>query len=406
MIIELVLEALETLRSNLLRTVLTMIGIILGVGAVVAIMTVGQSAYDTAEKQINDSGFGNIQIRRNNGSATQALPLNKSFISFLESAEIEGVDSYEPQYSGSMVSVKNSTDDQANAVTVYSSIKDAKNLEILAGYIFTEEDLSEYGQLVIIDEYIANKLFGSPENSLGETLHINQQVLRIIGVSKTASNFMVDYGLVYIPLTLCELEPSFQTYGYSSISVMTAIGSDYENITKEIKKIIMENYGFEDEDEMAFAVENVKDMMAQVGMFMTAFSIGLSLIAAISLLVGGVGIMNIMLVNVTERTKEIGLMKALGARDRDITFQFLVESVVMTICGGLLGVALGLGFSYLLILIANTFASGFLPKFNFVISQESIIVSMIVSLTIGVAFGAYPAKKAAKLDPVEALRRD
>ena len=154
--------------------------------------------------------------------------------------------------------------------------------------------------------------------------------------------------------------------------------------------------------------KNVKDVIGEISTFMTAFSVGLALIAAISLLVGGVGIMNIMLVNVTERTREIGLMKALGAQEKDITFQFLVEAVVMTICGGALGVILGLGGSYLVVWIANTFIAplGVIPEFEFVISKMSILVSVAVSIAIGLTFGAYPAKRAAKLDPVEALRHD
>lgn len=405
MIWELITEALITLRTNLMRTILTMVGIILGVGAVVTIMTIGQSAYDTAEAEINNSG-SNIQIYTNNYSANNPLPIDNGFINLLAAADIDGITALTPHCGSIGGTATNSLDDEADAVLRYATLKDINDLELLAGYTFDEEEMTNYGAVAIIDQFIVDKLFSSPAAALQENIHINNQVFRVIGVVKNESTFASEYGRVYVPLSFCELEPFFQTYGYDYVDISAEIGSDYEAITQEIKNVLMETYGFNNEDEMTFAVENVNEMMAEIGTFMTAFSIGLSLIAAISLLVGGVGIMNIMLVNVTERTKEIGLMKALGAQEKDITFQFLVEAAVMTICGGIIGVIFGLAVSKLIIVLANTFGGDFLPKFTFVISQTAIVVSLIVSTAIGLIFGAYPAKKAAKLDPVEALRRD
>ncbi len=402
---ELILEALTTLRTNMMRTVLTMIGIILGVGAVVTIMTIGQSAFDTAEEEIMGSG-SNITISANNSTGINKIPLDKSFINVLKAANITGIANYEPHCSGISGTATNALDDKVDAVMRYVNLNDVKDLKIIAGYTFDEEDMNNYGAVAIIDQFMVNKLFTSPGDALEENVHLNGKVFKVVGVVENEANFSSDYGHIYVPLSFCELDPFFQTYGYNYLSLGAEIGSDYETITKEIKKVLMETYGFEDEDELTFTIENVNEIMVEIGTFMTAFSIGLSLIAAISLLVGGVGIMNIMLVNVTERTKEIGLMKALGAQDKDITFQFLVEAAVMTICGGALGVFLGIGVSWLIIVLANTFGGNFLPEFKFVISQTSIIVSVIVSTAIGLIFGAYPAKKAAKLDPVEALRRD
>ena len=405
MIWELILEALVTLRTNLMRTILTMIGIILGVGAVVTIMTIGQSAFDTAAKEIMSSG-SNIQIYANDKAAGNRLPLDNNFITTLKNASIPGITSYEPHCGGVGGVATNASDDEADVVMRYTTLKEASDLKIIAGYVFDEEEVNNYGAVAIIDQFVVDKLFASPAEALQENIHLNGKVFRVVGVVENEANFSTTYGRIYVPLSFCELEPFFQTYGYNYLSLGSEIGSDYEKITKEIKSALMETYGFEDEDELTFTIENVNEIMVQISTFMTAFSLGLSLIAAISLLVGGVGIMNIMLVNVTERTKEIGLMKALGAQEKDITFQFLVEAAVMTICGGFLGVLLGLGVSWLIIFLANTFGGSFLPKFDFVISQSSIIVSLIVSTAIGLIFGAYPAKKAAKLDPVEALRRD
>ncbi|MDO5561426.1 MAG: ABC transporter permease [bacterium] len=408
MIWELISEALTTLRTNWMRTILTMIGIILGVASVVAIMNLGQSAYTTAEEEITDTGYGNIKIYKKDGLETN-LPLNQTVINILQEAEIEQVAGYEPQFYGFGATAYNSDGDSVEMSGGYRGSRDVEKLTFLAGYPFSEDDIAEKSQVTVVDEYTAKEVFGSPEAALGETLRLNNgNLYRIIGVTKNESLFEPSYGRMYLPKSLGELEPLAQTYGYSYIDVNLKVGSDYEAVAEDIEQALMDSYGFTDEDEMVFTVENVKDIIAELSVFFTAFSIGLSLIAAISLLVGGVGIMNIMLVNVTERTKEIGLMKALGAQEKDITFQFLIEAIVLTICGGIIGVAIGVGGSFLIIWLSNTFVapSGYLPKFNFVVSQQSILVSLTVSMLIGLIFGSYPAKKAARLDPVEALRRD
>lgn len=408
MIGELILEALATLRTNLMRTVLTMIGIILGVGSVVAIMNLGQSAYTTAEEEITDTGYGNIKIFRRDNSDS-SLPLNQTVINILEGANISQVTGYEPQYSGASFTAYSNDNEDVSVITNYQNSRDVGKLNYLEGHAFDETDVLEKSQIIVIDEYTAKETYGTPAMAVGETLRLSDgSIYRIVGVIKNKYLFEPTFGRIYMPKTLAETQPMVQTYGFSYIDVNLETGAEYERITKEIKKALMEAYGFVDEDELVFTVENVKDMIAEISTFFTAFSIGLSLIAAISLLVGGVGIMNIMLVNVTERTKEIGLMKALGAEEKDITFQFLVEAIVMTICGGLIGVGLGIGGSCLIIWLSNTFfaPSGYLPKFTFVISEVSILVSLGVSVLIGLVFGSYPAKKAARLDPVEALRRD
>lgn len=407
MIWELIVEALLTLRSNKMRTILTMIGIILGVAAVIAIMTLGSSVYETAEEEITDSGYGNIKIIARGGE-TQ-LPLNQSLIDVLKAADIEEINNYNPQFSGTGGTAYNSDDDSIDIFGTYDDIRTITKLQFLAGYPFSEEDIAEKSQVTVISEYMATELYGSAQGALGQSLRTDKgNFYRIIGVTKNESMFTPSYGRLYFPKSLGELDASFQVYGYSYIDIDLKTGSDYEKVTTKLKQTLMDAYGFKDEDEMVFQVENVKDIVAEINSFMTIFSIGLALIAAISLVVGGVGIMNIMLVNVTERTKEIGLMKALGAQDKDITFQFLVEAVVMTICGGIIGVLLGIGGSVLIIWLANTFSSNFgnFPQFKIVINQTSIMVSLGVSTIIGLVFGSYPAKKAAKLDPVEALRRD
>lgn len=407
MIWELVQEALITLRSNALRTILTMIGIILGVAAVIAIMTLGQSVYATAAAEITDSGYGNIKIMAK--EAATRLPLNKAVIDALSAAEIPEVSSFNPQFQGFAGTVYNADDDSLDFVGTYDDVRTVNKLTFLAGYPFTEEDIDEKSQVMVVSAYTAEKLFGSVPAALDQSLRLSDgNFYHIIGVAKNESMFTPTYARLYVPKSLGELTATFQTYGYNYIDVNLKAGSDFEKVSKQIEQVLMDAYGFADDKEMLFDVQNVKDIVAEISSFMTVFSLGLAFIAAISLLVGGVGIMNIMLVNVTERTKEIGLMKALGAQDKDITFQFLVEAVVMTIFGGAIGVLLGISGSFLVIWAFNTFAGNFgnFPHFQFVISYGSIVVSLLVSTAIGLIFGSYPAKRAAKLDPVEALRRD
>jgi ABC-type antimicrobial peptide transport system permease subunit len=411
MLIELIAEALVTLRTNILRTILTMIGIILGVGAVVAIMTLGTSAYATVEKSIYGTGAGNISITHSYrfGSGSAVVPFDDSFINTLKNAHIDGVVSYEYSMGNQRDQAFNTDDDSLDIRISYRQADSLGDLKFVAGGPFENYDVELHSQVAVIDVILAEKLFGSPAEAVGQTFitgfGLFYKVTGVVEVQK-GNGSSGNVGLVYVPMTLAELSPAFQIYGYDQIAVKISVDSDYEQISNKIKNHLMEYYGFEEEKEMSFDIGEVNALMNQVSGFMRAVSLGLSLIAAISLIVGGVGIMNIMLVSVTERTKEIGLMKALGAKDGDIVFQFLVESVVMTIFGGLIGISLGLSVSLGVIKLVNTFGGDSLPEFVFIMDKWSMVVSMGVSVAIGLVFGAYPARRAAKLRPVEALRRD
>jgi ABC-type antimicrobial peptide transport system permease subunit len=410
MLIELIKEALTTLKKNVLRTILTMIGIVLGVGAVVTIMTLGKSAYATVEKTIYGSGAGNIDIHHSGVEGAQAVPFDDSFRSLLEAAKIEEIIGYDYAMNDYKTLALNSNDDSIETIFFYRRAGDLGELKYLAGRAFEGVEVELKSQVAVVDKVLAEKLFGVAGDAVGESLVTsNGFFYRIVGVVETERGVANDggkIGLAYIPLSLAELLPSFQVRGYDGLVAKVKVGANYKKVTDRIEAYLMEVFGFVEKKEMTISLGSINQMMEQISSMMRVFSIGLSLIAAISLLVGGVGIMNIMLVSVTERTKEIGLMKALGARDGDVVFQFLVESVVMTVFGGMLGVILGLGVSGLVVKLANTFGGDNLPKFLFVMDGWSIVVSMAVSVAIGLIFGAYPASRAAKLRPVEALRRD
>lgn len=398
---ELVLESLATLKSNLLRTVLTMIGVILGVGAVVSIMSMGTSAYATVSDTFVNSGFGSVSIYNIKESASD---LDKSTITFLESQNIAGVIDYQPQLSlGVTVTDRFSNEFAVTMVGARTATLTQENLNLLVGSFITDYDELTRSQVAVIDNKVAQKFFYSNEEALGQKLRFGGKSYRIIGVFETDTPLAKKQGAAFIPFSaLLDHDPNMT--GYNEISVLTAETANVEEVQAKVKKALMQRRGFTDEDHLDFMVTNPRGQLKEIQQFFTIFSLFMSMIAAISLVVGGVGIMNIMLVSVTERTKEIGLLKALGAQKTDIVFQFLVESVVLTVFGGILGVLLGIFVSGVAILIIN--AIDLSPDFSYAINFLSIVISMAVAVVIGLVFGAYPAKKAADLDPVEALRRD
>lgn len=398
---ELIRESLASLRGNILRTILTMVGVILGVGAVVSIMSMGTSAYTTVSDTFINSGFGSLSLYNIKSSAPD---LDSGTISFLQSQNIDGISDFEPQLSISTTATDRfSNEFDITLVGARENTLAKSSLELLVGSFISESDGAARSQVAVIDNKVANKFFFSPEEALGQKLRFGGKSYKIIGVFKTDTPLGKTRGVAYIPFsTLLNHDP--ENNGFNEISILTTETADVEGVQTQVKNALMQQRGFTNEDHLDFMVTNPRGQLKSIQQFFTVFSVFMSLIAAISLLVGGVGIMNIMLVSVTERTKEIGLLKALGAQKGDIVFQFLVESVVLTVFGGLLGVALGIGVSLLAIQIINMI--DLLPEFTYAINFVSILVSMVVAVAIGLIFGAYPAKKAADLDPVEALRRE
>ena len=398
---ELVKESLATLKGNWLRTILTMIGVILGVGAVVSIMSMGDSAYTTVRDDFVNSGFSSLNLF--NMSET-APSLNKKTISFLESQKIQGVVNYKPVLNlGTMAVDQFSNEFQVTMMGSTEETRETSSVQMIAGSFLTELDNDSRSQVVVIDNKTSDEFFYSYEEAIGEKLRFDGRSYKIIGVYKSNEPFAKNRGKAFTPIATL-LEQQVDTDGYSEIEVIVAETADATAVQEDLQRILMQQRGFTNEDHLDFMISNPQGELESIQKFFTVFSVFMSLIAAISLVVGGVGIMNIMLVTVTERTKEIGLLKALGAQKSDIVFQFLVESVVLTLFGGILGVGLGILVSFGAIQVINMIDS--FPDFSYGINTASIGVSIIVSILIGLIFGVYPAKKAADLDPVEALRRD
>jgi putative ABC transport system permease protein len=382
-----------------------MIGIIIGIGAVVAIMSTADSVTATVSSEIEKTGLNKISLsRRYNGITPRSL--DDSTIHFLESLAILGIKNYE----GS-ISVNTQARDYKTGEIVSMYINGATeetigdlNLEILAGRgIVTKEENAAQSRVAIINSNLVKKFFyGDPEAAIGEMVKIGGSSFKIIGVYKNMSPFSEHVAAV-APIRTLMTQP-FDENGYDQISIVLDTGSDANTIREQVLAAMLKARGYSDEDKADFSLSIPRQELNTFKQFMTAASAVIALIAAISLIVGGVGIMNIMLVTVTERTKEIGLMRSLGAKKRDIVKQFLIESITLTVFGGILGVGLGIFVAYAAISIINMFDS--MPHFMFSVSFIGIIVSLIVSILIGLIFGAYPATRASNLNPVEALRRE
>lgn len=400
-----IFEVVRSMQANKLRTILTMIGIIIGIGAVVAIMSTADSVTATVSSEVEKTGLNKISLsRRYNGTTPKNL--DDGTIRFLESLSIPGIKGYEGN-----ISVNSQARDYKTGEIERMYVNGATeetignfNLEILAGRgIVTDEENSSQSKVVIVNSNLVKKFFyGDPQSAIGEMVKINGSSFKIIGVYKNESPFS-DHLAALAPVRTLMREP-FDEDGYDQISVVLDTGSDPNSIREQLLEAMLKSRGYTDEDKADFSLSIPRQELDTFKQFMTAATVIIALIAAISLIVGGVGIMNIMLVTVSERTREIGLMRSLGAKKRDIVKQFLIESITLTVFGGIFGVGLGILVAYGVISIINMFDE--MPHFLFSISVWGVFVSFAVSVLIGLIFGAYPASRASTLSPVEALRRE
>ena len=403
------LEALESLTSNKLRSGLTMLGIVIGVGAVIAMLSVGQGAQATISGSINSIGSNLIFVIP--GNTTTEITIRRPLT--LEDARAIGDPLNAPNVlqTAPMLSAGNlkltaagqTTTTTVNAVT--ATYDEVRNIELSEGEFISETNMTGRASVAVLGADTADKLFGTSENLVGETVRISGQPFRIIGVQvrKGGSGFSNADDVVFVPLTTA-MSRLINRMGDAPNRVDTilvqAVSADAVNqASEEIKQIIRLRHRTEvGKDD--FTIMTQQDILSITSQIMGVLTIFLGGIAAISLLVGGIGIMNIMLVSVTERTREIGLRKALGARKKDILLQFLTESATLSLVGGILGILLGWGLAMIVGQIAAATGNDFTP----VVGLDSIVLATVFSAAVGLFFGIYPASRAAGLQPVEALR--
>ena len=403
-IINLLKVAMTAILSNKFRSFLSMLGIIIGVAAVIIMMAIGQGSKESVRAELSKMGTNLLTIRpgaerrggvRQDPSAMQTLK-PADYESILKEAILVTKVSPEVTSSGQVIHGANNTNS-----TVYGESPeylDIKLWQLKDGICFNEEDVRKSAKVCVVGTTVVEELFGDKNyDAVGKTIRFKSIPFRIIGIlkSKGYNNWGMDQDNVIIaPYTTVMKRISAQTY-YNSI-VVSAISEELsEKATEELTEILRRNHKIKEDAANDFTIRSQQEMMETMSSTMDTITVILVVAAAFSLLVAGIGIMNIMLVSVTERTKEIGLRMSVGARGIDIMSQFLIESILISLTGALLGIGLGYGGSWL----ARTVFM--LPSD---VPLWSVSVSFCVCAFIGIFFGYLPARKAARMDPIEALR--
>lgn len=400
------LEALESLSGNKLRSGLTVLGIVIGVAAVIAMLAVGQGAQASITGSISGIGTNLLFVFRgdSNNNIRNPKPLTLGDTNALrDQFAAPNIEAVAPalQANGIVSFGGEQTSPQIFGVT--PEYFQVRNFELAEGEFITEEHLLGRASVVLLGPDVATKLFGHADGVTGETIRIEGQPFRVIGVlkSKGGGSFGSQDNFVVIPFTTAQARLIRRSTSdrVDIIFVQAVSGDVVTKASDEIGTILRNRHrtpiGADD-----FTVFTQQDLLKTFQSITGILTVFLGGIAGISLLVGGIGIMNIMLVSVTERTREIGLRKALGARRRDILIQFLTESSLLSLIGGIIGIILGWLISFGVGQIAAARGTDFTP----IVGLNAILLATIFSAAVGLFFGIYPANRAASLEPVEALR--
>lgn len=400
---ELLAQSISALTLNKLRTGLATLGIVIGIGSVIALMSLGEASQVSVKQQIQAIGSNLLTVSP--GSQSSAGVRSASSVETLtyadakamsDASSLPAVKSVSPEYSGrtQITAGKNNTNTTVMGVT--SAYADVRKITMSIGSFITTSDVTGMRKIAVLGPTAAADLFGEGIDAVGKTIRIAGQSLTVIGVttSKGGSGFQNQDNMVYVPLTTAQKQLFGADY-LTSISVEAISEEQMTNAQNQVGYFLLTQHKLSDPAEADFSIFSQSDILSAATQITGTLTALLAGVAAISLLVGGIGIMNIMLVTVTERTREIGLRKALGAKRNVIITQFLIESVILTFSGGILGILLGIGISY--------FGSS-LMSLPFTLSWQSMLLAVGVSGLIGIIFGWYPAQKAARLQPIEALR--
>ena len=394
------LMAWASLVANKLRSLLTMLGIIIGVAAVIALVSIGNGVKQDIEDSISSLGSNLLVVLPGAPRTPGARPSQGSMKSLKISdyeaiAKLEGVKAASPMTNGSYVVIYQNKNWTTSVAGVNSNFQDVNNWTMTSGRFFSDKNVQNRERVAVVGQTVVKNLFAD-EDPVGKEIRVKNIPFRVIGVLKSKGNGTMGNDqddTVLIPYTT-SME---RVEGIDYLRRVYVVAKDDEGIDRlqaDIENLLRVRHNIKDTNLDDFIIQNMKSIMETGAQTTGTFTLFLGAVAAISLVVGGIGIMNIMLVSVTERTREIGVRKALGATYSVIVTQFLIEAVVISLMGGFIGIAFGIGASKVI---------GMVSGMSTIVSVPTIIMSFAFSMAIGLIFGIYPARKAAKLNPIDAL---
>lgn len=404
--------ALRAMGRNKTRALLTMLGIVIGISAVITMLSLGESVKNGMKAQFAEMGTNSIMIlpaRQQRGGVDMGASASRS-LDMKDYAALEAscphVAAFSPQIAAPRQMVVGANNHLGSITGVSPDYLMINNYKLERGLMFGTQEVKESAKVCVIGQTVAKDLFGEGNNPVGQTIRFGSIPMKVIGVlaAKGQGNFGDDADdIALAPYTT--VQKRFLGRGNEYLYMLQASASSQEAsemAADEIKRTLRRTHGIAEGDDDDFEVMTMDEILSSMDRVMGMVTLLLTFIAGISLVVGGIGIMNIMYVTVTERTREIGLRKAVGARESDIMKQFLIESVVLSLTGGLIGILLGVVFSYgATALITAT--NGDL-QLQYTLSLKAVAISFVVCVVVGVFFGWYPSRRASRLDPIVALR--
>ena len=394
------LMAWASLIANKLRSLLTMLGIIIGVAAVIALVSIGNGVKQDIEDSISSLGSNLLVVLpgapRTPGARSSQGSMKSLKISDYEAiAKLEGVKAASPMTNGSYVVIYQNKNWTTSVAGVNSNFQDVNNWTMTSGRFFSDKNVQNRERVAVVGQTVVKNLFAD-EDPVGKEIRVKNIPFRVIGVLKSKGNGTMGNDqddTVLIPYTTSMERVEGIDY-LRRVYVVAKDDGGIDRLQADIENLLRVRHNIKDTNLEDFNIQNMKSIMETVAQTTGTFTLFLGAVAAISLVVGGIGIMNIMLVSVTERTREIGVRKALGATYSVIVTQFLIEAVVISLMGGFIGIAFGIGASKVI---------GMVSGMSTIVSVPTIIMSFAFSMAIGLIFGIYPARKAAKLNPIDAL---